>query len=113
MKKLLTATLLLLATTLPASAAYPFDLHIVNQLPNRVWVTVYHNASIHWSGWVKGSMLYQTSQGNMRIMAEVAKAGDMAVHPQIVCKTDMTVGKGTKSLTIHYSPGSNCYWQPQ
>jgi hypothetical protein len=104
---------LMLASVAPASARLPYDLHIVNPLPNRVWVTVYHNASIHNAFMVPPHFRwhYDSRQGNMKIMAEIKMLGDDRANPQTICKTDMSVPKGSGDVTIHLNTANNsCWW---
>jgi hypothetical protein len=97
------------ASTATALAKYPYDLHIVNPLPNPVWVTVYANGHIQNSFMVppRYRWYWKSAQGNMRIMAEIKTPN----KDRTICKADMNVPKNSGDLTIHLNaPNNSCWW---
>ncbi|HTZ54795.1 MAG TPA: hypothetical protein VMB20_06995 [Candidatus Acidoferrum sp.] len=103
------AMVALLTTQSVALARLPYDLYIVNPLPNPVWVTVYANGHIQNAFMVRPNYRWHwdSAQGNMKIMAEI-KTLDGARN---VCKTDMAVPKNSGDVTIHLNTSNNkCWW---
>lgn len=111
-KRTLAIAALAAVTALPLPAL-AHNVLIVNPLPNRVWVTVYANGNIHWSGWVKPELRYETRQAAPTFQAEVAAPNDHSVHPRIICKTRTSFSSSDRRtrITINLNTANNsCWW---
>jgi len=107
--RLVLIAVFVVASTGIAAARLPYDLHIVNPLPNMVWVTVYANGRIQNAFMVRPKYRWHwdSAQGNMKIMGEIKSLDGR----RIICTTDMSVPKNSGDLTIHLNTANNsCWW---
>ncbi|MGH7660487.1 MAG: hypothetical protein ACRENA_06185 [Vulcanimicrobiaceae bacterium] len=108
----LAALVAFVAAPLPALA---HNVMIENPLANRMWVTVYANGSIHWSGMINagGHLRYETRQAAPTFQAEVKDLNDHRQNPRTICKTRTSFSSDDKRrrLVIRLnSSNTSCWW---
>lgn len=108
----LAALVAFVAVPLPALA---HNVMIENPLANRMWLTVYANGSIIWSGMINGGgrLRYETRQAAPTFQAEVKDVNDHRQNPKTICKTrtGFSSRDNRRRLVIRLnSSNSSCWW---